>query len=149
MPSAQRGGPAVRVVADTNVLVSGLLWPGASASFLDAAARRLFHLLTSHDLMEELEEVLSRPHLLARLRARDRTVEEVMSKQQVLATVVTPAMLPLPLELRDRADLPVLQCAIGGDAHAIVTGDKDLLTLKEFQGVIIVTPRAFLATIGM
>ena len=42
--------PAVRVVADTNVLVSGLLWPGPPAHFLDAAVRREFHLLTSEEL---------------------------------------------------------------------------------------------------
>jgi len=79
----------VRVVADTNVLVSGLIWPGP------------------------------------------------------------PAELAAPIELRDSKDLPVLCCAVGGQAQTIVTGDKDLLTLKEFQGVVIVTPRMFLATIGL
>jgi predicted nucleic acid-binding protein len=51
--------------------------------------------------------------------------------------------------LRDLKDLPVLRCAVGGQAQAIVTGDQDLLTLKEFQGVLIVTPRVFLTTIGL
>ena len=136
----------MKVVADTNVLVSGLIWPGPPASFLDAASRRQFHLLTSEELLAELEGVLSRPHLQQRLHVRGRTVAEVMAKQRVLATVVQPAEIPPPAELRDLKDLPVLRCAVGGQAQAIVTGDKDLLVLKEFQGVLIVPPRLFLAT---
>jgi putative PIN family toxin of toxin-antitoxin system len=139
----------VRVVADTNVLVSGLIWPGPPAIFLDAATRRAFHLLTSEELLAELEGVLSRPHLESMLRVRGRTVAEVMSKQRVLATIVTPAEIPPPGELRDLKDLPVLRCAVGGQAQTIVTGDKDLLALKEFHGVVIVTPRMFLVTVGL
>jgi putative PIN family toxin of toxin-antitoxin system len=139
----------VRVVADTNVLVSGLIWPGPPAAFLDAALRRVFHLLTSEELLAELEEVLSRSHLEPRLRARGRSVAEVMASQRVLATLVQPADFQPPTKLRDWKDLPVLQCAVGGQAQAIVTGDKDLLTLKEFKGVLIVTPRIFLTTIGL
>jgi putative PIN family toxin of toxin-antitoxin system len=139
----------VRVVADTNVLVSGLIWPGPPATFLDAALRRVFHQLTSEELLAELEEVLNRSHLEPRLRARGRSVAEVMAKQRVLATLVQPTDLQPPSELRDLKDLPVLRCAVGGQAQAIVTGDKDLLTLKEFRGVLIVTPRIFLTTIGL
>jgi uncharacterized protein len=141
--------PAVRVVADTNVLVSGLFWPGPSASVLDAASRRVFQLLTSEELLAELEDVLGRPHLEPRLRVRGRTVAEVVAKQRVLATVVDPAAVTPPKELRDPKDLPVLRCAAGGQAQAIVTGDKDLLTLGEFQGIIILTPKFFLGILGL
>lgn len=141
--------PAVRVVADTNVLVSGLLWPGLPAHFLDAALRREFHLLTSEELLAELEDVLSRAHLEPRLRVRGRTVAEVMIKQRVLATLVAPAEIAPPAQLRDLKDLPVLRCAVGGQAQTIVTGDKDLLVLGEFQAVVITTPRIFLATLGL
>jgi putative PIN family toxin of toxin-antitoxin system len=135
-------------VADTNVVVSGLIWPGAPAIFLDAAARREFHLLTSEELLLELQDVLSRPHLETRLRVRGRTVAEVIAKQRILATLVSPAEIPPPAALRDWKDLPVLRCAVAGQAQTIVTGDKDLLTLKEFQGILIVSPRILLATIG-
>jgi putative PIN family toxin of toxin-antitoxin system len=131
------------------VLVSGLLWAGPPASFLDAASRRLFHLITSEEMLSELEDVLSRSQFASRLRDRGRTVAEVMAKQRVLATLVMPAEIPVPAELRDLKDLPVLRCAIGGQAQAIVTGDKDLLTLKEFQGIVIVTPRVFLGIVGL
>jgi putative PIN family toxin of toxin-antitoxin system len=139
----------VRVVADTNIIVSGLLWAGPPANFLDAAIRRVFHLLSSEELLSELEEVLSRSYLQIRLSARGQSVAEVMAKQRLLATLVTPAKIHAPPDLRDLEDLPVLQCAIGNEAQAIVTGDKDLLVLKEFQGVVIVTPRIFMTTLGL
>ena len=106
-------------------------------------------MITSEEMLAELEDVLSRPELASRLRVRGRTVAEVMAKQRVLATLVTPAEIPAPAELRDLKDLPVLRCAISGQAQAIVTGDKDLLLLKECQGIVIVTPRVFLGTIGL
>jgi predicted nucleic acid-binding protein len=59
-------------------LVSGLIWPGPPAILLDAALRREFHLLTSEELLAELEEVLSRLHLEPRLRVRGRTLAEVV-----------------------------------------------------------------------
>jgi hypothetical protein len=115
---------------------------------LDAATRQLFQLVTSAELLSELEDVLSRPHLEPRLRARGRTIAEVMAKQRVLATLVTPAEFESPSNLRDLKDLPVLRCAVGGHAQTIITGDKDLLEIKEFNGILIVTPRIFIATLG-
>ncbi len=56
---------------------------------------------------------------------------------------------PPPAQLRDLKDLPVLRCAVGGQAQTIVTGDKDLPVLGEFQAVVITTPRIFLATLGL
>jgi putative PIN family toxin of toxin-antitoxin system len=149
MPFAPLVRPTVRAVVDTNVVISGLLWPGPPAAVLDAAARRAFNLLTTPELIEELRAVLNRPHLASRLRARGRIVEEVISKQRFLATVAAPVALSTPANLRDLKDLPVLRCAIGGQAATIVTGDKDLLVLKEFQGVLIITPRIFLATLNL
>jgi putative PIN family toxin of toxin-antitoxin system len=59
----------VKAVADTNVLISGLLWNGPSASLLDRGASRRIGLVTSEEILTELEEVLSRPHLVERLPA--------------------------------------------------------------------------------
>ena len=142
-------GEAVIAVADTNVVVSGLLWPGASASVLDAAVSRGFQLVTTDELLAELEEVLSRPHLEPRLRARGRTVAEVVSRYRAVSTLVSPADLEPPAELRDLEDLPVLRCAVAAKAQAIVTGDKDLLVLKEFEGIQMLTPRMFVSALGV
>ena len=51
--------------------------------------------------------------------------------------------------LRDQRDLPVLAAAVGGHADLMVTGDKDLLVLREFQGIGIVNPVEPLRTLGL
>lgn len=139
----------MKAVADTNVLVSGLLWSGPSASLLDRGAARLIGLVTSDEILTELEEVLSRPHLVERLRLRGQTVAGVMLRYRAIAQIVEPAQVELPAALRDPKDLHVLRCAVGAKVDAIVTGDKDLLVLEEFANIPIVTPRQFLGSIGM
>ena len=59
------------------------------------------------------------------------------------ADVVSPSRLPKPI-CRDPDDDWVLATAVAGEADVIVSGDKDLLILKRFQGIPIVTPRGFL-----
>ena len=93
--------------------------------------------------------MLSRKHLAERLRLRGQTVASVMRRYRAVAQIVVPARVERPAALRDPKDLHVLSCAVGAKVNAIVSGDKDLLALKEFAGIPIVTPRQFLASIGM
>lgn len=139
----------MKAVADTNVLISGLLWSGPPASLLDRGALRLIGLVTSEEILTELEDVLARPHLVEQLRLRGRTVAGVMQTYRAIAQIVEPAQVELPAALRDPKDLHVLRCAVGANVDAIVTGDKDLLVLKEIKNIPIVTPRQFLGSIGM
>jgi len=138
----------VRAVADSNVFVSGLIWGGPPGSLLDRASLRHFQLLTSEEILEEVLDVLRRPHLMERLRVRGQTPEGVMAVYRRVAEIVAPADVPLPSNLRDPRDLHVLRCAISASAMAIVTGDNDLLVMREFAGIPILTPRLFLASIG-
>jgi putative PIN family toxin of toxin-antitoxin system len=138
----------VKAVVDTNVIVSGLIWGGPPASLLDRAAMRFFHLKTSEEILVEAQRVLQRPHLKEKLRVRGRTPEGVLAVYREVAEIVTPADVPLPAELRDPEDLLVLRCAVGANAMAIITGDNDLLTMKRFAGIPIMTPRLFLGSIG-
>ncbi len=106
-------------------------------------------MVTTEEILSELELVLSRPHLAERLRLRGQTAAEVMRTYRAVVQIVEPASLELPPALRDPKDLPVLRCAVGARVDAIVSGDKDLLVLKEFAGIPILTPRQFLTSISM
>ena len=97
----------MKAVADTNVLVSGLVWSGPPASVLDRGALRLIRLVTSEEILAELEAVLSRPHLLERLRLRGKTVDGVMQGYRGVAQIVEPVRVQLPAALRDPKDLSV------------------------------------------
>jgi putative PIN family toxin of toxin-antitoxin system len=139
----------VRVVADTNVLISGLLWHGPPAFFLDQALDRTFSLFGTEELLDELTFVLRRPKFAARLKSRGRVPAELVAEYREIMTLVKPTAVTVPEQLRDLKDIPVLRCAVAAHAHAIVSGDRHLLVLKEFRGIPVVTPRVFLAALGL
>ncbi|MBI3985434.1 MAG: putative toxin-antitoxin system toxin component, PIN family [Lentisphaerae bacterium] len=138
----------MRVVADTNIVISGLLWHGPPASFLDQALDRTFSLFGTEELLDELRVVLCRPKFAARLNSRGRDPAELVAAYREIVTLVKPAAVTAPEQLRDLKDIPVLRCAVAAHAHAIVSGDRHLLELKAFRGISVVTPRVFLAAIG-
>lgn len=74
-------------------------------------------------------------------------VERLLLDYARIARQVTPMKIE-DLPVRDEKDLKFLECALGGEATYIITGDNDLLTLKEYKGISIVTPAQFLAILS-
>jgi putative PIN family toxin of toxin-antitoxin system len=139
----------VKLVVDTNTLISGSFWHGAPAQILEAAAQKKVELILTADLLAEFADVVGRPkfaHLLVREGMTARTLTQKLADE---VTIVSPAALEMPAELRDPDDLAVLACAVGARPDAIVTGDADLLTLVSFQGIPIVNARAAIARLGL
>ena len=134
----------VKIVADTNTLLSGLLWRGAPAGLLEMVELRRASLVMSPDLIFELRDVLSRKKLAARIRQIETSAPELAAKLARHIQIVNPSIISQPSNLRDADDLPVLACAAAAKADAIVTGDKDLLVLKSFHGIPIMTVREVL-----
>lgn len=127
----------MRVVLDTNVVVSALLWGGKPFQLLQAATEGDLELYTSPALLEELRDVLGREHLDSRLAQQRSTVEQAIGRYGELAISVSP--LAVPRVVRDVDDDHVVACAVTAQADLIVSGDKDLLTLQQHQGVAILT----------
>jgi uncharacterized protein len=134
----------VKVVADTNTLISGFLWDGTPAQLLDAGLDSRFTIFSSKALLDEFEATLSAPKFLSRLNAKGLTASGLLTKFRNSCHEVTPSMLDLPSNLRDADDLAVLACAIAVPVDLIVSGDKDLLVLGQFRGIPIVDSRAAL-----
>jgi len=126
----------VRVVFDTNVLISALVYGGLPRELLASVFRGEVTLVTSTVLMDELEEVL-----VARFAHDPSLARTVRAEIEMLAEVVD--VSELARVARDPDDDAVLAVAIAGEASAIVTGDRDLLVLAEHHGIRIVTPRDF------
>lgn len=133
-----RDAQLMRVVADTNTVVSGLLWHGPPRLVLDAARSGRIELFTSAILLAELEDVLRREKFAQRLALANALPRELLLGYAVLASIIDPAIIN-PMILADPDDDAVLACAVGAGAQAIVSGDTDLLTLREYQGIKIVT----------
>ena len=130
----------MRVVFDTNLLVSALVFPGGRA---EAALLRIIEekdrLLVSRPLMTELLDVLARKF--------ERDGEE-LSRVAVFIDSVSLTVKPRRRiqVLRDEPDNRVLECAVAGKADAIVTGDKALLQLREYAGIRVLPLREYLGT---
>jgi putative PIN family toxin of toxin-antitoxin system len=125
----------VKVVVDTNVIVAGLVAEGVCR---DIVKRRLpaCELFTSRALLDELAEKLREKF---GLHPDELPLLKIYEDE---ATVIKPSRLPKPV-CRDADDDEVLATALAAKAEIILTGDKDLLVLKEFQGIKILSPRQF------
>lgn len=126
----------VRVVADTNTVVSGLLWRGIPRQVLDAARAGTIQLFTSAVLLAELEDVLLRPKFAQRLVLAGTTAHELVLGYAALAAVVEPAAIG-PVIAADPDDDAVIACAVAAQAHIIVSGDSHLLDLQQYQDIAI------------
>jgi len=128
----------MRVVLDTNVLISALFWGGPPRRIVDLAAAGHCQAVTCPELVAELEAVLTEDFAVPQDKL-DLVLRDILS----YAEVVTAAEKP-ELPLRDLADVKVIACAIAGRADCIVTGDQDLLSLGSIAGIRVLTVRDFL-----
>jgi uncharacterized protein len=132
----------LKVVLDTNVVVSGLLrQKGAPAAILDAATSKQFHCYISESLLDEYREVLNRGYLGLDQR---RTARFIADFQEVAIFVVPRKKVAVA---RDSDDDRVLECALEARANFIVTGNiRDFP--PRFHSVRVITPRDFLFVLG-
>ena len=128
----------LRAVADTNTVVSGLLWQGAPRALLDAARSGQISLYTSAALLAELAEVLPRAKFAKRVAVAQMSVERLVRRYARLARSITPAEIK-PTVLADTDDDAVIACALAAGVDLIVTGDKRLLNIKSHIGIPLVT----------
>ncbi len=129
----------MRLVLDTNVVVSGLIWGGPPRRLLDAARGGLIVLFSSGALLNELESVLERDKFAALLASRDVTPAFLMQRYGMLATLVRPVRTGRIVRA-DSDDDHVLATALSARADAVETGDGHLLELDPWQGIRILVP---------
>ncbi len=130
----------MRVVADTNVLVSGSLWSGDSYTLLKKADAGEFRLLISEDIIREFSKVLDYKEIRQKIAKYglefNPTIERIISFSEFVTVKNR-----LDIVKDDPSDNRILECAQSGGAGLIVTRDKHLLTLREFEGIKIVDPK--------
>ena len=123
----------MRVVADTNTLISGLLWDGRESELLKLCKTGEVTLVTSPALIMELENVISRKKFGLTNAEIDSAIGEILS----ISTIVNPRV-EIEVIKEDPDDNIVLECAIEGRVDLIISGDGHLLKLKEFMKIPIV-----------
>lgn len=128
----------MRLVLDTNTVVSGLLWDGPPSLLQEAARDGKIDLYTSPALLAELGRVLVRRKFLSPLERIRASVDELIEGYAELAQLVRPALIA-PVVFADPDDDHVVACALAAQADLMVSGDSHLLNLKAYQGIPIVT----------
>lgn len=128
----------MRIVLDTNVVLSALLWRGMPYRLLDAIrSRGEARLFTSPALLDELADVLTRPSATKRLAVIGKAAREVLTDYVDAVEVVEPEHVPRVVP-NDADDDQVIAAALAAGADWIVSGDADLLAMGSHQGIPII-----------
>ena len=127
----------MKAVFDTNVLIAAFATEGVCAKLLGRARRKQLNLVLSPFILKEFEDVL-----LKKFTASKEQIRSAAKLISQAAQIVSHASVVSGI-CRDPDDDQILSCALSAEADYLVTGDSDLLELKDFHGIEILTPGAF------
>ncbi len=131
----------IRVVLDTNVIISAVFWRGSPYKVMRKVLRGELTLVTSTAILEEVMDRLQNKFNLP--------AEEAEKLRDILLThsLLIEPTTKLKAVKADEKDNKIVECAVDGRADFIVTGDSHILNLEEYRGIKIVTPAGLLKII--
>lgn len=133
------------MILDTNALLSAHLFSGVSSRLVPLWQSRQFLFLLSRPILDEYLHTLAYPKFnLTEKEIQSLIQEEVLPYVEVISIE---GKLNIPF-LKDVSDRKFLECALAGGADYLVTGDKELLSLKKIGKTLILPPAEFLEIIG-
>lgn len=137
----------IRVVIDTNIIISALFWGGLPRAVIDAVLDRKCASLVTEAITAELARVLAYPKFAEKIAKQELEIQRLIADYLIFAVPVIPAAVP-PGIVRDPKDRAILGCAVGGKADFVVSGDKDLLVLHEYENIPIMSAETFLHSLS-
>jgi putative PIN family toxin of toxin-antitoxin system len=133
----------IRVVLDTNALVSGLLFGGTPGKLLDLWRTGTIRLIMSRVMLDEFLRVLAYPKLrLSEEEIHYLLYVEVLPHVEMVKVRPGPILIPM-----DPSDDMFLHCAVAAGAKYIISGDRHLLRLKSYKRIEILSPAEFLYSV--
>lgn len=139
---------SIRAVMDTNLLISAVIGSPAAPPRLiyEALKAERFTSVTSLNIIEEIEDVFSRIPVRAQFKLSDADVKQFLADFIRVSAIVSTDRYVNPIQTPDPKDDMFVTCGLQGDADYIISGDKKhLLTLKEVEGIKIISAREFLS----
>jgi putative PIN family toxin of toxin-antitoxin system len=130
----------LKVLLDTNIYISAILFNGKPKVVLQDLIDEVFIGFISNEIIDEIEETLSKP----KFKLPNDFVQVTISEIRNSNTIIKNKPLKDYLNLRDRDDFHILETAFSADVVFLITGDKDLLTLEKIKEFKIITPDEYL-----
>jgi len=130
----------LRVVIDTNVLVSALLFKGLPSHLVELWQKNKFTLLLSREIIYEYIRTLSYP----KFKLSPGIVKRILEEEVLPFAETVQIITSIHRVSEDPDDDKILECALDGQAGYVISGDTHLLKVAHYRGIAIVTPRAFL-----
>lgn len=134
----------MRVVLDTNVLISALFWKGKAEKILDLAEKGTITICLTKEILDEIIRVLNYPKINKHLCEAGLSIDDISRYVTNLAEFYRDEIQLKGMIKDDPSDDKFLSCALISQAKYIVSGDGHILKLKFFVGISIITPANFL-----
>ena len=127
----------IRAVLDTNIIISSIFWKGNPHEVVRKGVLGEYRLVVSAEILDEVANKLR-----TKFKFPEESIQELVDILLAHSHIVEPtAKFDV---VRDKSDNKIMECAFDGKADYIVTGDPDLLDLKEFKNIRIITAKEFL-----
>lgn len=137
-----------KIVLDANQFVSAILKPDSNpGQILEMVRRREVDLLLTHPIIAEISRVLSYPKLV-RIHGMDHNTQNRFLRGLIIAGRIVNPEISVNIVTDDPTDNKYIECAVAGNADALITGDKHLLVLQAYENVPIITPAQWLQRIS-
>ena len=127
----------LKLVLDTSTIVSAFFWEGNEAELFREIEQGKAELYITNEILKEVEEVIKKPKFNEVMRKVNLTPDQIMQKIVSLSHLVIAPKLNIKV-CRDEKDNKFLECAESAKANYLISGDEDLLSLKEYKGILIV-----------
>lgn len=134
----------MKIILDTNIIISGLFWHGTPAKILEKVVSRKLTLCFSESTFQEISKVLNYPKFKSEIEKLSFEVGNFLAKLTQKAIIYSNSEVKLNTIKDDPSDNRFLECALMSGVKYIVSGDRHLLKLKKFQNIAIISPRQFL-----
>lgn len=137
----------IRIVLDTNVFISGFLWDEKEAEVIRRIERKEIANFINPAILVEIENVINRRKFRELLANARMTADEILQQIISLSHIVVGPNIGRNIIKSDVTDDKFIECALNSKSGYIVSGDRHLLDMKEYNGIKIITPKQFLEII--
>jgi hypothetical protein len=133
----------MKVVLDTNIMISGTFWNGDSNKIFKMITAGEVDYVVSQEILNEYYKVLCRDDIVDKIEDKNLVNLQIVDKAVQIANKVNPT-IRINIIKDDPSDNKILECAITGRVKYIITNDQHLLKLKAHKTINIITPKDFL-----